>query len=85
MTFPELLQHLRQKAGMTQADLATAAGLSLGIIRDYEQGRKEPAMRSAFKLAEVLGVSCEKFKETLSGTAEPQAKTTKKNTRKKKG
>lgn len=66
MTFAEQLQELRHKAGMTQAALANATGLSLGIIRDYEQGRKEPALRSAFKLAEVLGVSIEVFKTTAA-------------------
>lgn len=78
MTFAEQLQNLRQKAGITQAALATATGLSLGIIRDYEQGRKEPAMRSAFRLAEALGVSCEAFKgcfpesEPEAASAEPR-------------
>jgi transcriptional regulator with XRE-family HTH domain len=61
-TFAELLKQLREKAGMTQAALSSASGLSLGVIRDYEQGKKEPALRSAFKLAEALGVSVEQFK-----------------------
>jgi transcriptional regulator with XRE-family HTH domain len=63
-TFAERLKQLREQAGLTQASLAQASGLSLGIIRDYEQGKKEPALRSAFKLAEVLGISVEVFKAT---------------------
>jgi putative transcriptional regulator len=61
-TFAERLKELREKAGLTQAALAQATGLSLGVVRDYEQGRKEPALRSAFKLAEALGVSVEEFR-----------------------
>ena len=66
MTFAEKLKQLREQAGFTQASLAQACGLSLGVVRDYEQGRKEPAMRNAFKLAKMLGVSCEAFRETLT-------------------
>jgi transcriptional regulator with XRE-family HTH domain len=63
MTFAEKLKHLREQAGLTQAALSSKSGLSLGVIRDYEQGKKEPALRSAFKLADALGVSVEAFKD----------------------
>jgi transcriptional regulator with XRE-family HTH domain len=68
-TFAETLKQLREKAGLTQAALAHRTGLSLGVVRDYEQGRKEPAMRSAFKLAEALGVTCEAFAATEAAPA----------------
>jgi transcriptional regulator with XRE-family HTH domain len=76
LTFAEKLKRLREQAGLTQAALALQAGLSIGIVRDYEQGRKEPALRSAFKLAEALGVSCESFKECFDADTEdkPSAK-----------
>jgi transcriptional regulator with XRE-family HTH domain len=77
-TFAIRLKELREKAGLTQAALAQATGLSLGVIRDYEQGRKEPALRSAFKLAEALGVSVEEFR------ADDQPAAPKKSTRRKK-
>ena len=32
------LQHMRQRAGMTQAEAAEACGVSLGVWRHYEQG-----------------------------------------------
>jgi DNA-binding XRE family transcriptional regulator len=66
MTFGKLLQSLRVRASLTQERLAQASGLSIGIVRDYEQGKKEPSMRSAFKLAEALGVSVEVFKDCAS-------------------
>jgi transcriptional regulator with XRE-family HTH domain len=61
-TFAEKLKELRERAGLTQAALAQSSGLSLGVIRDYEQGKKEPALRSAFKLAEALGVLVDEFR-----------------------
>ena len=68
MKFGEILQKLRTDAKMTQLQLATASGLSLGIIRDYEQGRKEPALLSAFKLSKALKVSSEVFRDGWSTT-----------------
>ncbi len=59
MAFAEHLKSLREKARMTQATVSAATGLSLGVVRDYEQGRKEPSFRSAVKLAAALGVSLE--------------------------
>jgi transcriptional regulator with XRE-family HTH domain len=57
MTFAEVLKQLRADAGLTQAALSAASGVSLGIIREYEQGRKEPSLRTAAKLAHALDVS----------------------------
>jgi transcriptional regulator with XRE-family HTH domain len=61
MTFPERMKQLRAEAGLSQSGLAKASGLSLGVIHDYEQGKREPTMRSLFKLARALGVSAEAF------------------------
>jgi len=75
-TFAERLKQLREKAGLTQAGLAQRSGLSLGIVRDYEQERKEPALRSAFKLADALGVDCSVFKDCFdeaSASKRPRA------------
>lgn len=61
MMFAEKMQQLREKAGLTQASLATAAGISLGAVRDYEQGKRAPSLRFAVKMARALGVTCEAF------------------------
>jgi transcriptional regulator with XRE-family HTH domain len=61
MTFAEKLKQLREKAGLTQAALARASGRSLGAVRDYEQGNREPTLKAAVKLSEALGVSVEVF------------------------
>jgi tetratricopeptide (TPR) repeat protein/DNA-binding XRE family transcriptional regulator len=46
----------RRAAGLTQLDLAAAAGVSIGVIRDLEQGRTgQPRRRSAERIAAALG------------------------------
>jgi transcriptional regulator with XRE-family HTH domain len=82
LTFSEKLKRLRERAELTQAALALRAGLSLGIVRDYEQGRKEPAFRSAFRLADALGVSVEAFRECFEIEEKPPAAPKRKTQRK---
>jgi transcriptional regulator with XRE-family HTH domain len=84
-TFADRLKQLRTQAGLTQAALAQATGLSLGIIRDYEQRLKEPSLRSAFKLAKALGVDCTAFRDCIDGEEEPAPKQTRPKGRKRKG
>jgi transcriptional regulator with XRE-family HTH domain len=60
-TFAERLRELRERAGLTQAQLAEASGLPIGSIRNYEQGQREPYWNVVFQLAAALGVSCEAF------------------------
>lgn len=71
MKFGKRLQELREQAGLTQVQLAEAAGLPLGSIRNYEQGHRDPLWQVVFKLASALGVSCEAFKDCIA--AEPAA------------
>lgn len=53
-----LLRGFRQAAGLTQHELADRAGLSLGSVRDLEQGRtRRPLPRSVAALATALGLS----------------------------
>jgi hypothetical protein len=35
--------------------------MSLSVIHDYEQGKREPSLRSAAKLAQALGTDCRAF------------------------
>jgi transcriptional regulator with XRE-family HTH domain len=76
MTFANRLRELREKAGLTQMQLADASGLPLGSIRNYEQGQREPYWQVVFKLADALGVDCSAFKDCIdAGQAEtPPAK-----------
>lgn len=53
-----LLRGFRQAAGLTQRELAGRAGLSLGSIRDLEQGRtRRPLPGSLAALAMALGLN----------------------------
>ncbi len=64
MTFAERLKEVRQQKGMTQAALADASGISLGAVRDYEQGKRDPLLPNAKRLAVALGVSIDLLAET---------------------
>ena len=73
MTFAERLKQLRDRAGLSQSGLAAESGMSLGAIHDYEQGKREPSLRSAVKLAGALGVDCRAFADCEEGPP-PKAK-----------
>jgi DNA-binding XRE family transcriptional regulator/molybdate-binding protein len=64
------MRRLRREAGLTQADLARAAGLSRQLVGAVESGRHVPSVAAALALAEILGRSV----EDLFGTA-PRAHT----------
>jgi transcriptional regulator with XRE-family HTH domain len=61
MTFGQRLKELRERAGLTQAQLAERSGVPLGTIRDYEQVKRSPLLPTAVSLAKALGVSIEVF------------------------
>lgn len=47
----------RQEKGLTQEDLAEAAGLSLKMVQKIEGGQKGFRMETVIRIAETLGVS----------------------------
>jgi transcriptional regulator with XRE-family HTH domain len=50
------LRELREARGLTQDQLAERSGVPAGTIRNYEQGRNDPAWGALWALAEALGV-----------------------------
>lgn len=67
-----LKQH-RLRAGLTQAELAAQAGLSLRTLQHYEQGSKDldkAAASTVLKLARILGLSLLSDVEELIGGIE---------------
>jgi len=64
-TLGQRLQRLRAAAGLTQAQLASAAGVPLSSLQNWEIDRREPGFRAACSLAKALGVAA----ETLADTA----------------
>jgi transcriptional regulator with XRE-family HTH domain len=61
MTFAEKVKQLRLQRGLTQATLADASGIPLPTLRDYEQGKRDPLLSNAKKLARALGVSIDEL------------------------
>jgi transcriptional regulator with XRE-family HTH domain len=61
MTYAEKLRELRDAAGLSEAKLASASGVSFASIHEYGMGRRKPSFAAAVKIARALGVSCEAF------------------------
>lgn len=66
---PSIAQ-LRLKKGWSQAELARRAETSQPYIARLEQGKVDPQMSTAQKIAKVLGVSIDTFAQALSTEAE---------------
>src|SRR5262249_26524079 len=74
VSFAEKLKTPRKQAGLTQQGLADASCRGLGTIRDYEQGKREPLLSTAFQLARALGVSVEVFDDGAAAAAAKRKK-----------
>lgn len=64
-TFGQRLGRLRQEANLSQPQLAQAADIPIGTLRNLEQDRRVPRLDTADALARALGVSL----DTLTGDA----------------
>jgi len=56
-----ILRGLRMQRGCTRSELAAAAHISEGAIRDYEQGKREPSFANVVRLARALRATVETF------------------------
>jgi putative transcriptional regulator len=54
----------RERANMTQEELADAVGTSKSYIWQIETGRREPRVTFALKLAEAVGATVETMFDT---------------------
>jgi transcriptional regulator with XRE-family HTH domain len=64
-TFGERLKFLRERAGLSQPQLAQRAGLPVGNIRNYEQSLRQPLWVAVFKLSDALGVPVEQWRDCI--------------------
>jgi transcriptional regulator with XRE-family HTH domain len=55
------LQHLREEANLTQADLAKKSRVPVGTLRNWEQDRRVPRLDTAAAVARALGVSLDEL------------------------
>ncbi len=61
MLFRDVLKQARERAGLTQEALARQAGMSVGNVRNYEQGIRMPTFPAVVRLAAALGLTCQDF------------------------
>lgn len=66
------LRAAREKSGKTQAQVAKEAGIQEQVYQRYEYGTSEPGVRTAIRIARVLGSTA----EALFGAATPEIKET---------
>jgi transcriptional regulator with XRE-family HTH domain len=59
------LRELREAKGINQRELANLAGLPPAIISHLEQGRREPRLVHATKLAGVFGITVDELIEPV--------------------
>jgi len=68
--FGAILRELRVTRGLTQQNLATAAGCHLITVSKIERGTQEPAWPLVLAFAEALGVDVNVFVPKPDPTAE---------------
>ena len=52
---------LRERANMTQAELAILLGVNENTISNYERGEREPSIDNLKRIAEIFGVSVDEL------------------------
>ena len=72
--FGKLLVALRRESGLSQPQLADKARVSVGSVRDLEQGRRQPSWATVQALAEALGVEVTAFVDRPAKRPKPKAK-----------
>lgn len=55
------IKQLRKDRGLTQQQLADSLGITLFMVRTYEQGNRMPPLNVALALAKYLGTSVEEI------------------------
>jgi len=61
LRFAELLRSHRERAGLSQEELADRAGLHRTFISQVERGLKSPSLNSLVSLAAALDLKLAKF------------------------
>ncbi len=61
--FARRLKELREKAGLSQAELVQRSGVSKQAVSNLELGNRKPTWETVRRLARALGVSVAAFDE----------------------
>lgn len=81
----QLLQELRRAKGLTQEQLAAATEVSIGAVRNWEQGHRLPHFEAAYRISQALGISLDDLARKVFAGPAPGKKATPKGKGKKKG
>ena len=73
-TVGQFLQELRQARGLTQEQLAEATAVSLGAVRNWEQGRRLPHFEAAYRLAKTFGITLDELAGRVFDEPPPASK-----------
>jgi transcriptional regulator with XRE-family HTH domain len=65
------LKRVREGAGMSQSQLAAAAGVPIGTLRNWEQDRRVPLLDTAARVAKALRVSLDELAGGDAATPAP--------------
>ena len=61
LTTGEAMQRARLRSGLTQRELAKAAGIAHTSVHNYEQDHTSPSLYNVIELADVLGISIDEY------------------------
>jgi transcriptional regulator with XRE-family HTH domain len=72
MDMAEVIRRRRAELGLSQGDLAKAAGVDTRQIRRYEAGQQQPVLSVAVAIAKALGISsASSLGHQATGSASP--------------
>jgi transcriptional regulator with XRE-family HTH domain len=57
----QLLQELRRAKGLTQEQFAAAADVSIGAVRNWEQGHRLPHFEAAYRISLALDITLDEL------------------------
>ena len=63
----QLITQLRGQSGVSQAQLARAAGMPRSVVNAYERGRREPGVDALARLADAAGMRLRVVREQRYG------------------
>lgn len=55
----DLIAHIRQTSGLSQAELARRSGLQSSVLSAYEHGRRQPSVSALARIARAAGLELE--------------------------
>jgi transcriptional regulator with XRE-family HTH domain len=82
MSFGGHLRALRDRKGLSRAELARRAGVPAATLRNWENDRGFPTLAALYGLAGALGVTVERLAEGVDDPAEDEPEITRGSGRK---